>query len=153
MSLSISSDAFKDGEKIPAKYTCDGFNVSPSLQWGEPPAGTVSFALIVDDPDAPAGTFTHWVLFNVPVGIRSLGEGIPRQERLQNRALHGKTDYGTVGYGGPCPPRGPVHHYRFTIYALDGTLNLRAGASKKQLLDAMKGRILAQGQLTGLYQR
>ncbi|MDO8578099.1 MAG: YbhB/YbcL family Raf kinase inhibitor-like protein [Dehalococcoidales bacterium] len=153
MSLSISSNAFKDGERIPTKYTCEGLNVSPPLQWTEPPAGTVSFALIVDDPDAPAGTFTHWVLFNIPIGVRRLDESIPRQDRLQIGALHGKTDYGTVGYGGPCPPRGPVHHYRFTIYALDKAIDLKAGASKKQLLDAIKGRILAQAQLTGLYQR
>jgi Raf kinase inhibitor-like YbhB/YbcL family protein len=153
VSLSISSSAFRDGEKIPARYTCEGRNVSPPLQWGEPPAGTVSFVLVVDDPDAPSGTFTHWVLFNIPVGVRRLNENIPRQERLQNGAWHGKTDYGTLGYGGPCPPRGPVHHYRFTIYALDKMLDLKAGASQKQLLEAAKGRILAQGQLTGLYQR
>jgi len=153
VSFSISSLAFKDGERIPAKYTCEGLNVSPPLQWTEPPAGTVSFALIVDDPDAPAGTFTHWVLFNIPIDVRRLDESIPRQDRLQNGALHGKTDYGTVGYGGPCPPRGPDHHYRFTIYALDKAIDSKAGASKKQLLDAIKGRILAQVQLTGLYQR
>ena len=153
MSLSISSSAFRDGEKIPARYTCEGLNVSPPLQWGEPPSGAVSFALIVDDPDAPSGTFTHWVLFNIPVSVRRLDENIPRQERLQNGAWHGKTDYGTLGYGGPCPPRGPVHHYRFTVYALDKMLDLKAGTSPKQLLEAMKGRILAQGQLTGLYQR
>ena len=153
MSFFISSTAFKDGERIPARYTCEGLNVSPPLSWGEPPAGTASLALIVDDPDATAGTFTHWVLFNIPVGIRGLDENIPRRESLENGALHGKTDYGTIGYGGPCPPPGPIHHYRFTVYALARAMDLKAGASKKQLLDAMKGRILAQVQLTGLYQR
>lgn len=153
MEFSISSNAFEDGERIPANYTCEGLNVSPLLQWSEPPAGTASFALIADDTDAPAGTFTHWVLFNIPVGIRLLDEGIPRLERLANGSLHGMTDFGTVGYGGPCPPRGPVHHYRFTIYALDRMVDLEAGASRKQVLDAMKGRILARSRLTGLYQR
>lgn len=153
MSFSISSTAFKNAEKVPAKYTCEGLNVSPPLQWSDPPAGTASFALIVDDPDAPSGTFTHWVLFNIPAGILSLNESLPSRDRLENGALHGKTDFGTVGYGGPCPPSGPVHHYRFNIYALDKTIDLNAGVSKKQLLDAIKGRILAQGQLIGLYRR
>ena len=153
MPFSLSSNAFKDGERIPAEYTCDGINSSPPLKWGEPPAASVSFALIVDDPDAPAGTFTHWVLFNIPAGIRRLDPGVPNHERLENGALQGKTDFGTVGYGGPCPPRGPVHHYRFTFYALDRALDLKPGVSKTQLLESMKSRILQQCQLTGLYQR
>jgi hypothetical protein len=97
--------------------------------------------------------FTHWVLFNVPSNIRQLGEGVPPQKQLQNGALQGKNDFGKVGYGGPCPPRGAAHRYRFTIYALDKSLDLKPGTSKKQLLDAMKGHILAQGQLVGTYQR
>lgn len=153
MSYSISSNAFKDGERIPAKYTCEGLNVSPFLEWSEPPAGTEFFVLMADDPDAPAGTFTHWVLFNIPVGIRRLDEGISTQECQANGAVHGMTDFGTIGYGGPCPPRGTVHHYRFTIYALDRAVDLEAGVSQKQVLDAMKGHILARSRLTGLYQR
>ena len=153
MTISISSSAFKEGERIPARYSCEGRNTSPPLSWGEPPEKTRSFALIVDDPDAPGGVFVHWVLYNLPADVRQLGEGVPAQERLQNEALQGKTDFGRVGYGGPCPPRGPVHHYRFTLYALDNPVDLSPGATKKQLLDAMKGHILTKGQLTGTYQR
>jgi len=153
MTLSLSSTAFKEGDRIPIKYTCDGEDISPPLVWSEPPQKTQAIALTVDDPDAPGGVFTHWVLFNVPGNVRQLGEGVPAQERLQNGALQGKNDFGRIGYGGPCPPRGPAHRYRFTVYALDKPLDLKPGASKKQLLDAMKGHILAQGQLLGTYQR
>jgi len=153
VTLPLSSTAFKEGDKIPVKYTCDGQDMSPSLVWGEPPQLTKAFALIVDDPDAPGGVFTHWVLFNLPANVRQLGEDLPAQERLENGALQGRNDFGRIGYGGPCPPRGPAHRYRFTIYALDKSLDLKPGVSKKQLLDAMKGHILAQGQLIGTYQR
>ena len=153
MALSISSPAFKDGERIPAKYTCDGQGISPPLSWGEPPAGTRAFALICDDPDAPSGVFTHWVLFNLPASTRQLPEGVPAQNQLQNGALHGRNDFRRNGYGSPCPPSGPAHRYRFTLYALDKPLDLKAGVSKQQVIDAMKGHILAQGQLTGTYQR
>jgi Raf kinase inhibitor-like YbhB/YbcL family protein len=153
MTLSLSSTAFKEGDKIPAKYTCDGQDISPLLTWGEPPQLTQAFVLIVDDPDAPGGVFTHWVLFNIPAIARQLEEGIAAQERLRNGALQGKNDFGRIGYGGPCPPRGPAHQYRFTLYALDKSLDSKPGASKKQIVDAMKGHILAQGQLTGTYQR
>ena len=153
MTLSLSSTAFKEGDKIPVKYSCDGQDISPPLAWSEPPQGTRVFALIIDDPDAPGGVFTHWVLFNLPANIRQLGEGIPAQERLQNGALQGKNDFGRIGYGGPCPPRGPAHRYRFTLYALDKALDTKPGASKKEVLDTIKGHILARGQLTGTYQR
>jgi len=153
MTVSLSSTAFKEGDKIPVKYTCDGQDISPPLAWGEPPQRTQAFALIVDDPDAPSGVFTHWVLFNIPASTRQLGEDVPAQERIQNGALQGKNDFGRIGYGGPCPPRGPVHRYRFTLYALDRLLDLKPGAFKTQVLDAMKGHILAQGQLVGTYQR
>lgn len=153
MTLSLSSTAFKDGDKIPVRYTCEGQDISPPLAWGEPPEKTQAFALIVDDPDAPGGIFVHWVLFNVPADTRRLGEAATTQEQLQNGALQGKTDFGRIGYGGPCPPRGPAHRYRFILYALDKPVNLKSGASQKQLLDAMKGHILVQSQLTGTYQR
>jgi len=153
MTLSLSSTGFKEGDKIPVKYTCDGEDISLPITWGEPPQKTQAFALIVDDPDAPGGVFTHWVVFNIPSNVRQLGEGVPAQERLQSGALQGKNDFGRIGYGGPCPPRGPAHRYRFTVYALDKPLDLKPGASKKQLLDAMKGHILAQGELMGTYQR
>ena len=151
--IGLSSTAFKERDKIPVKYTCDGQDISPALTWDEPPQLTEAFVLIVDDPDAPGGVFTHWVLFNIPVNIYHFGEGIPTQEQLENGALQGKNDFGRTGYGGPCPPSGSSHMYRFSIYALDKRLNLKAGASKKQVIDAMRGHILAQGQLTGMYQR
>ena len=153
MALSLSSPVFQEGEKIPVKYTCDGQDMSPPLMWGEPPPGTQAFALIMDDPDAPGGVFTHWVIFNLPVDSREFPEAVPRDNQLENKALQGMTDFGRVGYGGPCPPPGPAHHYLFSLYALDQPLDLNAGASKKQVLDAMHGHILAQGQLTGIYQR
>lgn len=153
MNLPLSSAAFKDGESIPARYTCEGQDISPPLAWEEPPQSTGAFALIFDDPDASAGLFTHWVLFNLKATVRELGEGIPAPERIKNGAIEGKSDFNMIGYGGPCPPPGKVHHYRFTLYALDRPLDLPRGASRQQLLDAMKGHILAQGQLTGTYQR
>jgi len=153
ITLELTSTAFAAGTSIPVKYTCDGENISPPLAWGEPPPQTRSLALIVDDPDAPIGVFTHWVIFNIPPHIRSLAEALPAQERLENGAVQGKNGFGKLGYAGPCPPRGSPHHYRFTIYALDAVLDLKPGASKKDLLKAMEEHILAQGQLIGIYQR
>lgn len=153
MEISLSSTAFKDGERIPAKYTCEGQDISPPLEWGEPPSGTRAFALIMDDPDAPVGVFTHWVIFNIASDSRQLVEAIPTQSQLPDGALQGKNDFDRTGYGGPCPPAGPTHHYQFTLYALDQPLDLKAGISKKQLLSAMQDHVLAQGQLTGTYQR
>jgi Raf kinase inhibitor-like YbhB/YbcL family protein len=151
--LSLSSTAFKEADRIPARYACDGEDISPPLSWDEPPPQTRAFALTVEDPDASGGTFTHWVLFNVPAGARQLIEALPAQERLENGTLQGKNDFGNIGYNGPCPPGGPVHHYVFTIYALDNFLDLKPGASKKQVTEAVAGHVLAQGQLTGTYQR
>jgi hypothetical protein len=153
MALVVSSSAFQEGTEIPTKYTCQGQDISPALSWSEPTAGTRSFVLIVDDPDTPAGVFTHWVFFNLPADSRKLPEAVPTQAQLQDGSLQGKNDFGKIGYGGPCPPPGRPHRYQFTIYALDQTLDLKAGASKKQVLEAMKGHILAQGRLTGTYQR
>jgi len=153
MVLSLSSIAFKGGERIPVKYTCEGQDVSPPLTWSEPPQGTQSLTLIVDDPDAPGGAFTHWVLFNIPPDSGELPEAVPTQAQLSSGALQGKNDFGKIGYGGPCPPPGRPHRYCFTLYALDRVLDLKAGVSKKQVLDAMQGHILAQEQLIGTYQR
>jgi Raf kinase inhibitor-like YbhB/YbcL family protein len=153
MTLALSSTVFKEGGKIPVKYTCDGQDTSPPLVWSEPLEKPQAFVLIVDDPDAPSGVFTHWVLFNLPSNARQLGEAIPTQEQLQNGASQGKNDFGRIGYGGPCPPHGPAHRYRFALYALDKLLDLKAGASKKQIVEAMKDHILAQGQTIGTYQR
>lgn len=151
--LSLPSSAFEEGEKIPAKYSCDGQDVPPPLAWSQPPAGTQSFVLIVDDPDAPGGVFTHWVLFNLPSDSRELPEAVPAQAQLVSGALQSKNDFRRIGYGGPCPPVGSPHRYQFTLYALDQPLDLKAGASKKQVLDAMQGHILAWGQLMATYQR
>ncbi|MBI2907538.1 MAG: YbhB/YbcL family Raf kinase inhibitor-like protein [Chloroflexi bacterium] len=152
MALSISSTAFQHNSAIPVKYTCDGEDISPPLEIGEPPEGAGSLALIVDDPDAPGGVFTHWVIFNILPGTRKLEEAITTQPRLANSALQGTNDFGNTGYGGPCPPSGR-HRYRFTLYALSQTVDLKAGASKERLLAAMQGRILAQAQLMGTYRR
>lgn len=151
-SLSLTSPAFAQGQPIPARFTCDGEDISPALNWGEPPAGTRSFALIMDDPDAPAGTWTHWVLFNIPADMRSLDEAVPALETLTSGARHGKNSWGRLGYGGPCPPAG-THRYFFRLYALDIFLDLPAGAAKKDVQSAMQGHILAQGELMGTYAR
>jgi len=151
--LNVSTSAFEEGGRIPIKYSCEGEDVSPSLQWDEPPTGTQSFALIMDDPDTPVGVFKHWVIFNIPSDSQQLAEAIRPQAQLPSGALQGKNDFGRIGYGGPCPPPGPAHRYHFTLYALDRALDATPGASKKQVLDAMEGHILAHGQLTGTYQR
>ncbi len=153
VTLSVSSPAFSSGESIPARYTCEGENISPALNWGEAPPDTQSFVLIVDDPDAPGGTFTHWVLFNVPVAIQALPEAVSAQEGLPQESLQIENDFGDSDYSGPCPPPGKPHHYRFTVYALERRLELPADVSRKQLIAAMEGYILARGQLTGTYQR
>ncbi len=149
----ITSTAFQDGETIPIRYTCDGVDISPALSWSGVPEGTQSFVLIVDDPDAPGGTFTHWVIFNIPANTLELEEGIPTSSQLSSGALQGRNDFSRTGYGGPCPPWGSTHHYHFTLYALDITLDLNPGASKTAVLNAMRGHILAQAELIGIYQR
>jgi Raf kinase inhibitor-like YbhB/YbcL family protein len=153
VSLNLQSPAFTDGFPIPVDYTGDGANVSPPLRWADPPAGTQSFALIVDDPDAPRGTFTHWVLFNLPAGARELAPDVRPDFTLPDGTRQGLNDFGRVGYGGPAPPPGPAHRYFFKLYALDGMLALPAGATKAQMLDAMRGRQLAEGRLVGAYGR
>lgn len=152
MAISLSSDVFSDGEAIPSRFTCDGEDVSPPLSWSGAPEQTQSFALSMDDPDAPVGVFTHWVLFNVPASAQGLPEGVPKSERLDTGGVQGRNDFGQTGYGGPCPPGG-THHYRFFLYALDAALDLDPGASKQQVLDVIQGHILGEAQLTGTYAR
>lgn len=147
---SFTSSAFVAGGAIPAKYTCDGEGTSPPLEWGQPPTGTESLALVVDDPDAPNGTFVHWVIYDLPPDARGLPEGAPADERLPDGSLNGKNSVNQLGYMGPCPPSG-THHYQFNLYALDAKLDAAAGWSKDQLLAAMQGHILAQAELVGLY--
>jgi Raf kinase inhibitor-like YbhB/YbcL family protein len=153
VSIQLSSPAFREGETIPKQYTGDGEDTSPPLRWPEPPQGASSFTVVCDDPDAPRGTWTHWLLFNLPPDRRELDPGLPAAETLPGGAKQGKNDFGNLGYGGPAPPRGKPHRYFFHMYALDTTLDLPAGAGRKQLLDAMKGHVLAEGQLMGLYGR
>jgi Raf kinase inhibitor-like YbhB/YbcL family protein len=153
MTSELKSSAFGPGQNIPVRFTCDGEHVSPPLTWSGAPKPTAMFALIMDDPDAPHGTFTHWVLFNIPGNVDHLDEHVPQTARLANGAVQGSNDFGSLGYGAPCPPKGNAHHYRFTLYALDEPLNLPPGASKQQVLTAMQGHILHQAQLVGTYQR
>jgi hypothetical protein len=152
MDIKITSSAFQDGGLIPAKYTCDGADVSPPLQWDNVPQGAKSIALICDDPDAPMGTFVHWVIFGLPAETRQLAEKVAADKTLPSGARQGTSGFGRVGYGGPCPPSG-THRYFFKIYALDTTLDLPAGARKSDLLKVMQGHILGQGQLIGKYKR
>jgi hypothetical protein len=153
MSIEISSPAFQNAAPIPRQYTGDGADQSPPLRWSAPPAGTRSFALICDDPDAPGGIWVHWVLFNLPVQTRELPPGVPTTQTLDNGARQGTSDFGDIGYGGPAPPKGKPHRYFFKLYALDSTLDLPPGASKAQLVEAIKGHVLAEGQCMGTYQR
>lgn len=152
-SLRLSSPDFEEGGDIPARYSCEGQDISPTLEWASVPESTRAFALIMDDPDAPGGAFTHWVLYNLPAEATRLEEGVPAAEEMENGARHGQNSFGSAHYGGPCPPAGPSHRYQFTLYALDAPTGLAAGASKQRLLDAMQGHILARGTLTGRYQR
>lgn len=153
MAWSLKSPAFSEGAVIPKKYTCQGSDLSPQLEWEKPPAGTKSIALICDDPDAPMGTWVHWVLWNLPADLTSLPEGIGKSAPLPQGAQQGMTDFRRPGYGGPCPPPGKPHRYYFKLYALDITLVLPYKSSKEDLLKAMHGHILAEAVLMGTYQR
>lgn len=150
--IALSSANLQDGH-VPKDFTCDGEDRSPPLSWNAAPAGTKAFALTVVDPDAPSGTFTHWVLYNLPANTHELPAGVPKQGELADAARQGRNDFGKVGYGGPCPPRGAPHRYVFTISALDRELNLQAGATRAQLEEAMSGHVLARGELTARYGR
>jgi Raf kinase inhibitor-like YbhB/YbcL family protein len=150
--LALTSSAFSSGDSIPRKYSCDGDDVSPPLAWGDVPQDTASLALIVDDPDAPAGTWVHWVLFNIPTETRALQEDVPAEAELPDGSTHGANSWKRMGYGGPCPPGG-THRYFFRLYALDSKLDLAAGATKQDVLDAMEGHVLAQGECMGTFSR
>lgn len=152
MAWMLTSTVVKDGQAIPTAYTCDGRDSSLPLAWTEPPAGTKSFALISDDPDAPGKTWVHWVVYNIPATARSLGEALPTDAQLPDGTRQGLTDFGRTGYGGPCPPSG-THRYYFKLYALDTTLSLPTGATKTKLEAAMQGHVLASAQLMGTYAR
>lgn len=153
MALNLRSPAFAEGGDIPRKFTCDGPDVSPELAWDEGPAGTQSYSLIMDDPDAPAGTWVHWVYYNIPSSARGVPENVPKVGEVKGGGIQGRNDFGRQGYGGPCPPRGPAHRYFFKLYALDAKLALKPGATKADVEKAMKGHILAEAQLMGRYRR
>lgn len=152
MNFELTSTGFQHESSIPIKFSCDGEDISPPLTWNDPPEGVLSFALIHDDPDLPAGTWVHWVLFNIPSNTRELAEGIPAQDVLADGSLHGVNSWGRLDYGGPCPPGG-THRYFFKLYALDLMLDLASGASKADLLEAMDGHILAEAELMGTFSR
>lgn len=151
-SFQLKSSAFSNRGMVPQKYTCDGADVSPALSWNDPPTATKAFALIMDDPDAPGGTWVHWVIYDLPASVRELPEGIPKTKDLQNGARQGSNDFRQIGYGGPCPPHGAAHQYSFRLYALDRPTALAAGAGKRDLERAMRGHILAQSELIGRFQ-
>jgi Raf kinase inhibitor-like YbhB/YbcL family protein len=154
VNILITSDAFLEGEAIPTKYTCDGDELSPDLRWSDIPPNTRSLALICEDPDAPSGTFTHWILFDLPPTVTELPEGVSTAERLTNGAVQGQNDFKRIGYGGPCPPpNDSEHRYYFRIYALDTELQLQAGARREDVIPAMVGHALATGHLMGTYKR
>lgn len=152
MSIKVLSSAFQNGEFIPAKYTCDGANISPPLSWSGIPEGAKTLALIADDPDAHGHTFVHLVIYNIPAHQKELPEGVTPTRNIPEEVLMGTNDFGHIGYGGPCPPPG-THRYFFKLYALNSAIHLEAGATKDQLLKAMEKHLLGQGELMGRYKR
>jgi len=150
--MELKSAAFKQGGTIPPKFTCDGEDISPELSWSAGPSGTESFALIADDPDAPMGTWTHWVIWNIPANERALPEKVSAAGQLANGAVQGTSSFKKIGYGGPCPPGGS-HRYFFKLFALDKKLSLKPGARKEDLLKEIKGHVLGEAQLMGTYKR
>ncbi|MFA5039195.1 MAG: YbhB/YbcL family Raf kinase inhibitor-like protein [Candidatus Omnitrophota bacterium] len=153
MALEFRSSSFSHESSIPSNFTCEGSDISPQLSWGGAPEGTKSFALIADDPDAPAKTWTHWVIYNIPQDSTGLPQDFPHDPALPDGIRQGINDSGETGYGGPCPPPGKPHRYYFRLYALDSLLELEKNATKDQLLRAMKGHILEEAVLMGTYKR
>jgi len=152
MAINVTSTAFKEGQPIPKQYTCDGINISPPLEWSGVPKNAKTIAIICDDPDAPAGTWVHWVLYNLPADKIGLIENTPATETLSGGGMQGTNDFKKIGYGGPCPPSG-THRYFFKVYALESELSLKPGATKADVEKGMEGHIVSQGQLMGTYKR
>ena len=152
-SFQLTSSSFASGAMIPKQYSCQGTDISPALHWGDAPAGTQSFALLVDDPDAPAGDWVHWTMWNIPPNAHELTENVPKQEQLADGSVQGHNDFKKIGYNGPCPPGGKTHRYFFRLYALDTKLDLKPGAAKADLDAAMKGHVLAQSEYSGSFKR
>ena len=153
MGITLMSDVFDEGEMIPARHTCDDINVSPPLRWDSLPERTISFAILCEDPDAPMGIWTHWIIFNISPDIMELSAEIKNEEKLEKGMIQGINDFGYAGYGGPCPPEGEKHRYFFRIYALDTTLNIGPGAKREEFLKALNENVLDEGQLMGIYGR
>lgn len=153
MAFEVQSPAFPRHGDVPARYTCDGGDRSPALRWTDPPAGTKSLALVVEDPDAPAGTWTHWIVYGMPASARELPEGVPARDTVAGVGRQGMNDFHKVGYGGPCPPRGPAHRYVFRLYALDADPALPPRRTKADLLEAIEAHVVAQAELVGRYRR
>lgn len=150
--FTLESQVFENNTEIPVKYTCDGTNLSPPLKWSGVPVKTKTYVLIVFDPDAPKGLFIHWIIYNIPSEISELKEGIP-QENIVSEGLQGINDFGYIGYGGPCPPRDSKHRYVFLLFALDKELELKGGAGLNDVINNMRGHIIAYAKLVGVYGR
>lgn len=150
--MTVTSPAFEQGGMIPSEYTCAGGDYSPVIEWSGVPEGTQSLVLIMDDPDAPRGTWVHWLLYNIPASARGLPEKVPSDRVLADGSVHGKNSWPKYGYGGPCPPSG-THRYYFKVYALDTVLDLKPGAKKRQVLKAMDGHVLGYGELMGRFRK
>ena len=153
MTLKVNSPAFEDGNNIPVEYTGDGADVSPPLNWDKVPDAAAALVVIADDPDAPAGTWVHWVIYNILPTRDGLPRNVPTDERVLDGACQGTNDFKKIGYGGPAPPAGKAHRYFFTVYAVDQKLEDKPGMSKKEVLDAIDGHVLAKGKTMGTYQR
>ena len=155
MAFSIMSADFKDGSTIPTRFSCDGDNLSPELSWKEPPAGTKGFSLLVEDPDAPRGTFIHWTIYDIPADWKGLQRGMTSSDGIEHGIKQGKTDFGNAGWGGPCPPRGHGRHrYVFTLKALNvSTLGLSNGAKKPDIDKALSAHVIGEAKITGVYER
>ncbi|MCX7623238.1 MAG: YbhB/YbcL family Raf kinase inhibitor-like protein [Thermomicrobium sp.] len=151
--IALTSPAFPPGGTVPVEATCDGADRSPSLSWSELPTGTVALVLIVEDPNAPGGTFTHWLLYDLPAELRSLPSGVPPQPTLSDGARQGRNDFGTLGYRGPCPPPSLPHRYVFRLYALDAPTGLPPGVRRDEVLRRIEGHVLGVGELVGTYRR
>ena len=150
--MKLTSPAFSEGGSIPARYTCDGEDVSPPLEWDGAPAEAKGLALVCGDPDAPAGDWVHWTVYDLPPSRTGLPEGVPPRDEIEGGGRQGRNDFRKIGYGGPCPPGG-THRYVFTLYALDRMLGLRGGATKAEVRAALRGHVVAEGKLTGKYSR
>ena len=151
--MNIESAAFKNGEYIPNQYTCKGVDISPEIKWSDLPKNTRSLVLIMDDPDAPMGTWVHWVVYNIPANVKSLNEEFSKKAILDDGTAQGMTSFRRIGYGGPCPPPGPAHRYFFKLYALDTVLDLPPGVIKGEVEKAMEGHIIESAEIMGLFKR